>query len=285
MIRRRIGGLARTLALALSAGAATLVLLVVALVVTAAILGGGFAPKTLGLDGPLHTDAPLLMAHRGVRDEHPENSRGALEAARDAGFEAVEIDVKRSADGRYYLFHDRRSTRLLGVDVELGRQTLAELQRHPLRLDGRATSERILSLDAFAETFADDFIVYLDIKRHGDDDYARLATDIAAFIDTHDLAERSIVGGDFLFIAYFEYRFPMLHTAIGGPGNAWARAYRWIPVRFRPDFTVVRLDEIEPALTDWLRESGLAERWIVQDVTSDEIVRTRELGFSKLLLD
>ena len=206
-------------------------------------------------------------------------------AALEHGFTAVEIDVKRSADGRYYLFHDRTSMRLLGVDIDLRSQRLDELQRYPLQHNGQSTTQRILSLDAFLEEFGDDFIIYFDIKRHGENDVQQLTSDIAAVIKQHELGPRAIVGGDFVFTTWFEYRFPELNTSISGPGDARARIYRWIPTRFRPDFVVARANEITPGLVIWLRESGLINRWIVYGVNDSNRNVFEHRGFTKLLMD
>jgi len=108
--------------------------LLIILFSVAAVLGGGFGEKQIGLSGTLHADTPLIMAHRGVRQDYPGNSRAAFTAALEQGFGAVEIDVKRSSDGHYYLFHDRESRQLLGVDIDLSEQRLDELQRYPMTL-------------------------------------------------------------------------------------------------------------------------------------------------------
>ena len=259
--------------------------LIMLLVGVAVVLGGGFGAKQIGLSGTLHTNEPLIMAHRGLWRDVPQNSWAAFNAAREAGFNAVEIDVKRSADGHFYLFHDRESIHLLGVDIDLRRQPLEALQRFPLHHKGRPTTERILSLEDFAAEFADEFVVYLHIKRHGNDDLQRLGTEIADFIKRHELQERTIVGGDFLFIAWFEYRYPAFYTSLDGPGDLRARAFRLIPMRFRPDFMTARANEITSGLVQWLQQSALINRWIVSSVNDGNREQAEQWGFTKLLID
>jgi len=164
------------------------------LISVAALLGGGFGAKQIRFSDALHENTSLVIAHRGVRQENPGNSREAFIAAREQGFKAVEIDVKRSADGHFYLFHDRISTRLLGVDIDLSKQNLVDLQRYPLHHNGQPTTQNILSLDTFLNEFGDDFIIYFDIKRHGERDVQQLTSDIAAFIKRHNLEQKAIVG-------------------------------------------------------------------------------------------
>jgi glycerophosphoryl diester phosphodiesterase len=49
----------------------------------------------------------LALSHRGHHLSCPENTLAAFAAARAAGADGVEIDVRLSADGRPVLFHDR----------------------------------------------------------------------------------------------------------------------------------------------------------------------------------
>jgi glycerophosphoryl diester phosphodiesterase len=50
--------------------------------------------------------APLLLGHRGVRGERPENTRAAFELAFESGLDGIECDVQRTNDGELILFHD-----------------------------------------------------------------------------------------------------------------------------------------------------------------------------------
>jgi glycerophosphoryl diester phosphodiesterase len=49
---------------------------------------------------------PLVVAHRGASIEQPENTIEAFEAAIDAGADAVEFDVRMTADGHAVVMHD-----------------------------------------------------------------------------------------------------------------------------------------------------------------------------------
>ncbi len=49
---------------------------------------------------------PLVCAHRGAREHHPDSSPEAFAAAIAAGADMLETDVRRSADGRLVLAHD-----------------------------------------------------------------------------------------------------------------------------------------------------------------------------------
>ena len=65
----------------------------------------------------------LVIAHRGSHERVPENTLAAFHAARDAGAEMVELDVRRTADGQLAIFHDSEIAR-----TPLRQLSLAELR-------------------------------------------------------------------------------------------------------------------------------------------------------------
>lgn len=54
------------------------------------------------------TSGPLVLAHRGVSSEFPENTIPAFRAARFHGADGVELDVRRTADHSLVVHHDAR---------------------------------------------------------------------------------------------------------------------------------------------------------------------------------
>ena len=48
----------------------------------------------------------LIIAHRGARSTHPENTLVAIQAAMDMGAKAIEIDVHEH-DGQFWVIHDK----------------------------------------------------------------------------------------------------------------------------------------------------------------------------------
>ena len=56
--------------------------------------------------GSLDAGARLVVAHRGASATEPENTLLAFEAALDAGADAVELDVRLTADGVAVVLHD-----------------------------------------------------------------------------------------------------------------------------------------------------------------------------------
>ena len=72
---------------------------------------------------------PLVVAHRGASLGHPENTIEAFEAAIGLGADAVEFDVRMSADGHAVVMHDpdvSRTTDGTGLVCEM---TLEEIRK------------------------------------------------------------------------------------------------------------------------------------------------------------
>ena len=69
----------------------------------------------------------LVFCYRAAWKRFPENSIAAIEEAIRLGCDIVEIDIRKSSDGKFFLFHDEtleRMTNKTGVAEEL---TFSEL--------------------------------------------------------------------------------------------------------------------------------------------------------------
>ncbi|MGP8298794.1 glycerophosphodiester phosphodiesterase [Streptomyces inhibens] len=70
---------------------------------------------------------PALIGHRGDPYAYRENTLASLRSALAAGADAVEIDVRRTADGTPVLLHDATLKRLWGHDRPLSSLTFTEV--------------------------------------------------------------------------------------------------------------------------------------------------------------
>lgn len=81
---------------------------------------------------------PVIFAHRGASAHAPENTLAAFELAVVQNADAIELDVKLSADGQVVVIHDPTVDRTTGSHGRVKDLSLAELQS----LDaGRSFSE------------------------------------------------------------------------------------------------------------------------------------------------
>jgi glycerophosphoryl diester phosphodiesterase len=71
----------------------------------------------------------LVIAHRGFSGQAPENTLAAFRKAIDIGADAVEFDVRFSADGHLVLFHDDTVNRTTNGKGKVSGLTLAELKK------------------------------------------------------------------------------------------------------------------------------------------------------------
>ena len=71
---------------------------------------------------------PVIFAHRGASAHAPENTIAAFELALVQHADAIELDVKLSADGHAVVIHDPTLERTTGVPGRVKDLSLAELQ-------------------------------------------------------------------------------------------------------------------------------------------------------------
>jgi glycerophosphoryl diester phosphodiesterase len=71
---------------------------------------------------------PLVVAHRGASATNAEHTLGAYVAALDEGADALECDVRLTADGHLVCVHDRDLRRTAHSDATVSTMELAELE-------------------------------------------------------------------------------------------------------------------------------------------------------------
>jgi len=101
----------------------------------------------------------LVVAHRGASAELPENTLVAFERAVACGADAVEFDVRLTADGVPVVLHDADLVRTTDGAGPVARVTLAELKR--LRVAG---VHEVPTLAEALETLSDRVAVDIELK-------------------------------------------------------------------------------------------------------------------------
>lgn len=72
---------------------------------------------------------PWIIAHRGARDQAPENTCSALEQALTYAIDGIEFDVQMSSDGEPVLYHDRTLLKVGGGRKRVADLEVADLQK------------------------------------------------------------------------------------------------------------------------------------------------------------
>ncbi|HEY5430852.1 MAG TPA: glycerophosphodiester phosphodiesterase [Solirubrobacteraceae bacterium] len=98
---------------------------------------------------------PLIVAHRGAWGAAPQNSLEAFDAAVALGCDAIELDVRRTADGRFVVVHDAR----------IGGRPVAHLEHHELR--ARVRPGQAPSLEEVLELAAGRIGLDVELKENG----------------------------------------------------------------------------------------------------------------------
>lgn len=87
-----------------------------------------------GLLHPPHThgkgEGVIVIGHRGAASEAPENTRRSFALAIERGADAIEVDVCRTRDGRFVLFHDPDPRETITLARDLG-EGLAYVANEP----------------------------------------------------------------------------------------------------------------------------------------------------------
>jgi glycerophosphoryl diester phosphodiesterase len=71
----------------------------------------------------------MVVAHRGASVERPENTIEAFEAAIDAGADAIEFDVRMTADGHPIVMHDPDVSRTTDCEGLVSEMSLNEIRK------------------------------------------------------------------------------------------------------------------------------------------------------------
>jgi glycerophosphoryl diester phosphodiesterase len=119
-----------------------------------------------------------VIGHRGAAARTPENTLAGLRRAKQLGCEAVEFDVRLTADGALVLCHDATLDRTTTGRGRVSAQFLAELRGYDagVRFHPAFAGERVPTLDEALLVAAElDLAVNIEIKADRGRDYATAA--------------------------------------------------------------------------------------------------------------
>jgi glycerophosphoryl diester phosphodiesterase len=187
-----------------------------------------------------------IIVHRGAWKEAPENTLEAYAAAMDLGADGVEIDIRRTADGVLYLFHDADLDRLTNGTGSVRSFSYFELlQLTPKEVYGRATRQtRPPTFAAFlilARRRA--MLIHLDIKEPG------LEEDIEQLLHAADVWDHVVHINDYnADTLRANSRFRPLAYAGWVPKDAAPDEIRRFCERAHSQGAMVFCDDPEPAI-------------------------------------
>jgi glycerophosphoryl diester phosphodiesterase len=105
----------------------------------------------------------MICAHRGLTTRAPDNSLPAIAAAIDAGFPAVEIDVRDTSDGVLVLMHDPTVNRTSDGRGAVEHVTFQQIRQLHLLWEGRPIGP-VPTLEEVMDLAAGRTLLYIDMK-------------------------------------------------------------------------------------------------------------------------
>lgn len=106
----------------------------------------------------------LIIAHRGLRTKHLENTLEALNEAFLVGADGVEFDVQLSMDMVPMVFHDRSLMRLTGVENNIDHVSLSELSKLRQVHENYQSHYRIARLDEVLSAMPAGKLINIELK-------------------------------------------------------------------------------------------------------------------------
>jgi glycerophosphoryl diester phosphodiesterase len=244
--------------------------------------GGGFGKKPPDFMIVNNNNSPFLFAHRGITAEFPENSREAIQQAKISGFNGLEIDIRKSSDNEFILFHDENGSRLLGTQGNIDEMSTASIKEHPLLFNNIPSGSSVITLKEMLDEYKDDFIFYFDMKLKSIKD----VDELVGLIEKYGISRSTIIASSSaIVIFYIEYNYPAINTALEGfnAGKEWT--WHLMPKNLKPDYYSGFASKINDDHVKWLQNKGLLSQRIVYGVDSTNYHAIIDLGLKNLVVD
>ena len=229
---------------------------------------------------------PAVIAHRGDKCFAPENTLAAFILAAEKGADAIEFDVKLTADGQVIVLHDQTVDRTTNGTGNVSRLTSAALQD----LDAGAwfseqfRGEHIPTLEQVFETLGKRLFLNVELTNYaspGDD----LVAKVVELVKKHKLQDRTLFSS--FFIRNLKMARMLLPEVPRGlltmPGlmGFWGRTFEW-----RGDYFALHpaLSGINPGLVQRVHAAGKRVHvWTVNSI--DDIKKMIGLEVDAIFTD
>jgi glycerophosphoryl diester phosphodiesterase len=193
---------------------------------------------------------PIVFAHRGASAHAPENTIAAFELAIAQQADAVELDVKLSADGQVIVIHDSTVDRTTNGHGKVQDMRLADLKALDAGsfFSDQFAGEKIPTLDDVFEAVGRRIFINIELKNHksrGED----LVELVCMLVKKHQLQKHV------MFSSFFPNALSKAHSylpsvprgllALNGFLGVWARSF---------GFNFGKYDALHPNLQDFTQQ-------------------------------
>ena len=218
----------------------------------------------------------LSLGHRGVPEEHQENTMAGFKRAIELGLDGIELDVFLTKDQKVVVFHDVETERLTGHDGKVAEMTWDEIKKLEIKSEinvGDKTinygkTERIVLLEDVLEETRGKLLIDIEIKAYSLDFGQRhTGTAVAKLIKRMEMQEH-------VFVTSFNF-FPL-------------RWLEWHCPGIESGFTYSPQSIKKSRLARWMMEASLIGKLVGSTLTNmsvnmideDTIERVQERGLA-----
>lgn len=191
----------------------------------AGVIIGGAAVLGLLFDRMADEQMAEVMSHRAGGFAAPENSLSGIGYAIATGADWIEIDVQRTKDGKYVLYHDDDLKRTAGSPLRLQDLTYEELLKHPIGREIKwvDSKETIPLLEDALDACKGKIKVNIELKGSTADD--KMVRDVVAMVRGKMMVRQVMLTSlDYEVIKRIEKDYPSFETGfiyyflMGDPG-------------------------------------------------------------------
>jgi glycerophosphoryl diester phosphodiesterase len=229
---------------------------------------------------------PAVIAHRGDKSHAPENTLAAFKLAAEKGADAIEFDVKLTADGQVIVLHDQtvdRTTNGTGNVSALPLKVLRELDAGAW-FSEMFRGERIPTLEEVFETVGKRLFLNVELTNYatpGDD----LIAKVVELVKKHDMQDRTLFSSFFIRnlrkVRLLLPKVPRGLLTWSGLLGFWGRTFSW-----RGDYFALHpyLVDVNQGLVQRVHATGKCVHvWTVN--IEEDLKRVIALGADAIITD
>jgi glycerophosphoryl diester phosphodiesterase len=201
---------------------------------------------------------PIVVGHRGDKLFAPENTLSSFKQAAEKGADAVEFDVKLTADRRVIVLHDQTVDRTTNGSGNVAKLTLEAIQKFDagIQFPGRFHGERIPALEEVFATVGKRLLMNIELTNYstpGDG----LVSEVV------DLVKKLGLENQVLFSSFFPWNLhnawkllpnvPCALLTMRGLKGYWGRSFGW-----RGDYSALNpyMTDVNEGLVSRLHAAG-----------------------------
>ena len=213
-------------------------------------------------------DSPLIMAHRGLKTNSPENTISSYKEAIAAGFGALELDILQTNDGELICSHNfdlERESNGVGWAQHSDYNRLKDIQMgvytHP------RNTQTIARLDDVLNEIPKKIFLNIEIKTCSIFDLSASKT-FGKLFKRREIKHSFMVSSfNPVVVAYFRLFFPKISIGYILKNIKWLWTTHWV----HPDYLHPRADLIDNELLEMSQNHGLSlNLWTVNTLPALE---------------